>query len=65
MALEAICIPATVTSIADGTFDDCARLLYINYDGSFQDWATLYDDFINPFTAIICIDGSYYHGVRE
>lgn len=65
VALEAICIPATVTSIADGTFDDCARLLYINYDGSFQDWATLYDDFINPFTAIICIDGSYYHGVKE
>ena len=65
VALEAICIPATVSSIADGIFDDCACLLYINYDGSFQEWAALYDDFINPFTVAICIDGSYHHGVKE
>ena len=65
VALEAICIPATVSSIADGTFDDCARLLYINYDGTFESWAALYDDFITPFTAVICTNGTYYHGVRE
>lgn len=65
VALEAICIPATVTAIAEGSFDDCASLLYINYGGSFQEWAALYDDFITPFTAAICIDGSYYHGVPD
>ena len=63
IALEAICIPGTVTSIAEGVFDDCASLLYINYDGSFQSWSALYDDFITPFTAAICTDGTYYHGV--
>ena len=65
VALEAICIPATVTSIAEGAFDDCASLRYINYDGDFQTWATVYDDFITPFTIAICTDGGYYHGVKE
>jgi hypothetical protein len=65
VALEAICIPASVQRIAEGTFDDCARLLYINYDGIFERWAALYDDFITPFTAVICTNGTYYHGVKE
>lgn len=63
IALEAICIPDTVTAIAPGVFDDCASLLYINYEGTFQSWAALYDDYITPFTAAICTDGTYYHGV--
>ena len=65
IAMEAICIPATVTAIAEGTFNDCASLLYINYGGGFQSWNALYDDFITPFTAAICIDGSYFHGIPD
>ena len=65
VAMEAICIPASVTAIPEGVFDDCARLLYINYDGTFERWAALYDDFITPFTAVICTNGTYYHGVQE
>lgn len=65
VSMEAICIPATVQSIAAGAFDDCASLLYINYEGDFWDWAALYDDFITPFTVVICSDGTYYHGVKE
>lgn len=65
VALEAICIPSSVQRIAEGTFDDCARLLYINYDGTFESWAALYNDFITPFTAVICTNGTYYHGVQE
>ena len=65
IVLEAICIPSTVSSIAAGVFDDCASLLYINYEGDFWDWAALYDDFITPFTVVICSDGTYYHGVKE
>ena len=65
VALEAICIPSSVAQIAEGTFDDCAKLLYINYDGTFESWAALYNDFITPFTAVICANGTYYHGVQE
>lgn len=61
-SLQAICIPAAVTAIAPGCFDDCADLLYIIYEGNFLEWEELYDDFINPFTTAICLDGSYYHG---
>lgn len=60
--LEAICIPSTVTDIAPGCFDDCASLMYIIYEGSIEHWEQLYDDYINPFTAAICLDGTYYHG---
>ena len=62
ISLEAICIPAQVDSIAPGCFDDCASLMYIIYEGSFEHWEALYDDYINPFTTAICIEGSYYHG---
>lgn len=60
--LEAICIPASVEYIAPGAFDDCASLVYLIYDGTFEDWDKLYSDFITPFTAAICLDGTYYHG---
>lgn len=60
--LEAICVPTSVTSIASGCFDDCINLIYILYEGSFEQWDALYGDFINPFTSAICTDGVYYHG---
>lgn len=63
--LEAICIPSTVTDIAPGCFDDCASLMYIIYEGSIEHWEQLYDDYINPFTAAICLDGTYYHGTGQ
>ena len=60
--LEAICIPAAVTEIAAGCFDDCASLHYIVYEGSFEQWESLYNDYITPFTAAICLDGTFFHG---
>ena len=36
--------------------------LYLFYEGDFENWSTLYSDFINPFTAAICLDGTYYQG---
>ena len=60
--LEAICIPAAVTTIADGCFDDCASLVYVIYEGSIDEWLSLYDSYITPFTTAICLDGSYHHG---
>lgn len=62
LELEAVYIPSTMRSIAQDCFIDCAGLLYIFYNGSFEDWNALYADYINPFTAAICLDGTYYHG---
>lgn len=64
-SLEAISIPASVTHIAEHTFDDCASLLYIFYGGNFEDWDRLYDDYINPYTTAVCLDGYYYHGSED
>lgn len=60
--LEAIFVSKTVTSIAPGAFDDCASLIFLFYDGSFEQWNEVYRDYINPYTTAICLDGSYYHG---
>ena len=62
ISMESVYIPATVTEVASGAFDDCVSLLYLFYEGDFEDWNAVYPDFINPFTTAICIDGSYYHG---
>lgn len=62
LGLEAVYVPSSVRSIAEGCFSDCAGLLYIFYEGSFDDWNVLCDDYITPFTAAICLDGTYYHG---
>lgn len=65
ISLEAVYIPAAVDSIAPGCFDDCARLLYLFYGGLYQDWREVYNDYINPFTTAICLDGSFYHGIQD
>lgn len=62
VSMESVCIPGSVTEIAPGAFDDCAALLYLFYEGPFEDWDALYGDYINPFTTAICLDGEYYHG---
>ena len=62
LAMESIYIPGTVTEVAEGAFDDCAALLYLFYEGDFESWNAVCDDFINPFTTAICLDGNYYQG---
>lgn len=62
IGLEAIYIPVSVTHIAEHAFDDCASLRFIFYGGNFEDWDALYDDYINPFTTAVCLDGYFYHG---
>lgn len=60
--LEAVYIPVSVTHIAEHAFDDCASLRFIFYGGNFEDWDAVYDDYINPFTTAVCLDGYFYHG---
>lgn len=62
--LECVYIPASVTRIASGVFDDCAALMYIFYNGMFEDWDALYSDYIMPYTYAICLDGEYCHAAQ-
>lgn len=60
--LEAIHIPASVHTIGADAFRDCDYLRYIFYDGPHKIWESLYPDFINPYTSVFCVDGSFYQG---
>lgn len=61
ISLEAVYIPGSMESIASGAFDDCAALRLIFYAGDYETWNGIYNDYITPFTAAVCLDGSYYH----
>ena len=60
--LEALYVPDSVNHFAGGCMDDCASLMYIFYDDTYEGWHQLYDDFITPFTTVICTNGSFLHG---
>ena len=60
--LEAVCFEAIPAGIASGSFDGCQSVCYIFFTGTFQEWELLYDDFINPYTYVICSDGVYPQG---
>ena len=62
VSLESISISTGVKSIGTDAFDGCASLMYIFYSGAFEDWVALYNEYITPFTYVICMDGDYYHG---
>lgn len=61
-SLEALCIYDSVRSIGDGAFSGCSKLFYIYYSGYFQEWAELYGEFVNPYTTVFALDGSYPQG---
>lgn len=60
--LESVSIPVATTGIGADAFDGCASLMYIFYEGTFEQWEALYNEYITPFTFAICSDGDYYHG---
>lgn len=62
IGMEAIRIPATIHTIRSDAFDNCESLIYIFYGGTYQDWMNLYSQYINPYTAIYCQDGSFFQG---
>ena len=62
IALEAINLPSSLQQIGDHAFDGCNSLNFIFYDGTHAEWTALYDEFITPYTGVICTDGSFYQG---
>lgn len=63
IVMESVSIPVETTVIGADAFDGCASLMYIFYDGTYEQWTTLYNEYITPFTFVSCSDGDYYHGV--
>lgn len=62
-ALEAISCYNGIQSIGSEAFGGCSKLFYIYFVGNFEAWNMLYGEFITPYTAVFCEDGSYYQGV--
>ena len=62
LAMESIYVPGTILEVAECAFEDCVSLLYLFYECDFESWNAVCDDFINPFTTAICLDGNYYPG---
>ena len=60
--MESVSIPVGTTSIGADAFDGCASLMYIFYEGGYEAWMALYNEYITPFTYACCADGDYYHG---
>lgn len=59
-ALEAISISSRIRIIREDTFEGCSQLRYIFFNGLYEEWTALYDQFINPDVTIICMDGSFF-----
>lgn len=62
--MESVSIPVGTSSIGADAFDGCASLMYIFYEGTYEQWMALYNEYVTPFTYAICSDGDYYHGVN-
>lgn len=61
-ALEAVCVYDGIRSIGAEAFSGCSKLFYIYYSGYFEDWDELYGEFINPYTTVFSLDGTFYQG---
>lgn len=64
IGIESVAVPGEMEFIGENAFTGCARLLYFFYDGYFEDWCALYNEYVTPFTSVSCLDGDYYHGVE-
>lgn len=64
IGIESVAVNGGMESIGENAFSGCARLLYFFYDGYYEDWLELYNEYVTPFTSVSCIDGDYYHGVE-
>lgn len=63
-ALESLYIPMSVSSIGWDAFEDCPRLVYIFFNGFHSNWMQMYDQFITPFTWVMCLDGEFQHAAN-
>lgn len=61
--MESVSVPAATEAIGTGAFHGCASLMYLFYEGTYEQWVALYNEYITPYTYAICSDGEYYHGV--
>lgn len=60
-SLEAVYLPTGLSAIGTGAFENCHKLIYIFYNGFYEQWQILYNEVITPFTWVIAWDGEYRH----
>ena len=60
--LEAVAIPAAVKTIGSDVFADCPALRHIFFDGTKNQWNTLYPERIGKDVTIYCVDGTISQG---
>lgn len=56
-SLEAVSVPASVTYIGEDAFTNCSKLQHVFFDGTVDDWASLYPQEINKNAQIYLVDG--------
>lgn len=61
-SLEAVSVYDGIQHIGSNAFGGCSKLFYIYFVGNYEVWAELYPEFITPYTAVFCEDGSFYQG---
>lgn len=64
-ALEAIVIPSTTAQAGAGIFSGCDDLRHVFYDGTVDDWRTLFPDPIGEQTEVHCKNGIFSHGLPQ
>lgn len=64
IGLESVAVQKGMEYIGTEAFTGCARLFYFFYDGDYEQWVELYNEYVTPFTSVTCQDGDYYHGVE-
>ena len=57
-SLTSIIIPNSVTSIADGAFEDCSSLIKVNYLGVIDSWVQI--EFCDSYSNPLCFAGKLY-----
>lgn len=58
-SLEAIHLPGSIKTIAGQAFNRCPKLVHIFYDGTHEEWETLYRGTLPDNSWIYCQDGNF------
>ena len=58
--LEAVYFPDTIVALGHGSLDSCDSLHYILFDGTYNQWLSLYSGYFVSTVELHTIDGVYY-----
>lgn len=59
-SLEAIYLPGSLQKLGTGALESCGGLKYILFNGTYWEWAELYDGYFTTNVELHTTDGTYY-----